>query len=111
MVQASLSGPSDVHPFAAFPADKRFDGAEAGEGVKGPAMRTPLATNLVGRKLHQPRADVVKRNRIDYRAARVALQISQVAVFLDGEATVAVRAGGDFMGYDQVAAFVLGHIG
>jgi hypothetical protein len=29
----------------------------------------------------------------------------------DDEAAVAVRASGDFIGYDKLTAFVLGHIG
>jgi hypothetical protein len=55
---------------------------------------------------------VVKRNRIDYRAARVAFEISHLATFLDDEAAVAVRGGGDFVRDDQVLGFdfVLGHI-
>src|SRR5215471_2783050 len=112
-VQASLNGRLNAHPFTAFLAVERFDGAEAGEGVQRPAMRTPLATNLVGCKLHQPRAAAVKRNSIDHRAARVAFEIGHIATFLDDEATVALRASGDFVGDDQVLAFVfvLGHLG
>ena len=40
MVQASLNGPLDVHPFAAFPTDERFDDAEAGKRVERSAMGT-----------------------------------------------------------------------
>jgi hypothetical protein len=31
MVEASVNGPLDVHPFAAFLADERFDDAKARE--------------------------------------------------------------------------------
>ncbi len=57
MVQASLNRTLDVHPFAAFLADESFDGAEAGEGVQRAPVWTPGATDLVGRKFHQPRAN------------------------------------------------------
>ena len=49
-------------------------------------------------------------NCIDYHSARIAFEISHVTTFLDDEAAIAVRAGGDFVRDDQVAAFVLGHI-
>jgi len=42
-------------------------------------------------------------------AARVALEIRHISAFLDDDATVAVRAGGDFVRDDQIAAFVLMH--
>jgi hypothetical protein len=41
---------------------------------------------------------------------RVAKEVGHIATFLDHNATVAVRASGEFMGNDQVTAFVLGHV-
>jgi len=51
------------------------------------------------------------RNRIDDRTTRVANEVGHIATFLDHEAAVAIRASGEFVRDDQVAAFVLGHIG
>jgi len=48
-------------------------------------------------------------NCIDHCAARVALDIRHISAFLDDDATVAVRAGGDFVRDDQVTPFVLMH--
>ena len=64
------------------------------------------------RQFHQPRAGLVDGNRIDYRAARVAFEIGHIATFLDDDATVAVRAGGEFVRDNQVLAlvFALGHV-
>jgi hypothetical protein len=46
MVQASLNGTLDTYPFTTFPADKRFDQAEARKGVEGTAMRALGATDF-----------------------------------------------------------------
>jgi hypothetical protein len=53
-------------------------------------------------------AGAIQRDCLDHRAARVAFQIGHLATFLDDEATVALRASGDFVRDDQIAAFVLG---
>jgi hypothetical protein len=51
----------------------------------------------------------VTRNRIDHRAARVANEVSDTHTLLDNQAAVAIRASGEFVMDDQVAALVLGH--
>ena len=56
-------------------------------------------------------AGVADGNGIDHAAARIANEIGHFATFLDHEAAVTVRASGDFMRDDQVAAFALGHVG
>ena len=109
MVQASLNRPLDIHPFAALTADERFDNGEAAKDVSRTATRTAGAAHFRRREFHQPCAREVYRNGIDYRAARVAFEIHHVATFLDEEAAVAIRASGDLMRDDQIAAFVLMH--
>jgi len=110
MVEASLNGLLDVHPFAALPAYERFDDSEAAKDVSGPAMRTAGAAHFHRRQLHQPRGGLVDGNGIDHRTTRVAKEVGHIATFPDHKATVAVRAGCNFVRDDQVAAFVLGHI-
>jgi hypothetical protein len=51
----------------------------------------------------------VEGNRIDHRTTRVANEVGHIATFLDHEAAVAVRTGGDFVRDDQVTPFVLVH--
>jgi len=72
-------------------------------------MRTPLATNLVGSEFNQSYANAVDWNRIDYSAARVALEICHIAVFHNDQTAVAIIAGSNLVRDDWVAAFVLVH--
>jgi hypothetical protein len=74
-------------------------------------MRTAGATNLVGSEFHQSYAGAVDWNRIDYSAARAALEIGDIALFHNNEAAVTICASGDFVGDDEVAAFVFVHLG
>jgi hypothetical protein len=104
-----LHRPLDINALATLLADERFDDAETGKRVEPPAMWTLGATDFRGSELPEPRAGAFDRNCIDYHSARVAFEISHVATFLDDEATVALRASGDFVRDDQVAAFVLMH--
>jgi hypothetical protein len=56
------------------------------------------ATHFHRREFHQSCTGASDGNRIDHRTTRVANEVGHVATFFDHEATVAVRAGGDFMG-------------
>jgi hypothetical protein len=75
------------------------------------ATRTQGARDFHRHEFHQPRAGVVDGNGIGHAAARVANEIGHFTTFLDHGAAVPVRASGDFMRDDQVAALVLGHAG
>src|SRR5262249_49135012 len=103
----SLHTPRDVHPFAAFLANESFDHAEAAEGVERPTMQTVGAANLRACEFHQSMAGAVDGNCIDHGAARIALDLHHIAVLHNYQATVAIRASGEFMRHDQEAAFVL----
>ena len=111
MVEASLNRPLDVHPFAAFLADERFDDAKAREGIKRAAMRTFGATDFHRREFHQPCTGAFNRNRIDHRAARVTFDLHHIATLHNYQAAVAICTSGEFVRQDEIPAFVLGHIG
>jgi hypothetical protein len=110
MVQASLNGPLDVHPFAAFLANESFDHAEAGEGVERPAMQTVGAANLRACEFHQSMASAFDGNRIDHDAARVAFDLHHIAALHNYQTAVAIHASGEFVRQDEIPAFVLRHI-
>jgi len=72
-------------------------------------MGAPSATNLAACKFHQRGTSAFDGHRIDHSVAHVTDEISQFTAFLNNEAAIAIRSGGDFVGDDHVAAFIFGH--
>jgi hypothetical protein len=105
-----VNTPLDVHPFAIFLADERFDSSEAAKHVSGPAMRTAGAARFCRREFHQSWTGAVDVNRIDHGAARVTFDLHLIAAFHNYQAAIAIRASGEFVRQDEIPTFVLGHI-
>ena len=110
MVQASLSRPFNIHPFATFLADERFDCAEAGEGVERAAVRAEVAVHFRRREFHQSCTGAVDGDSIDHDAARVTFDLHDIAALHNYQAAIAIHASGEFVRQDEISAFVLGHI-
>ena len=53
----------------------------------------------------------VDGNRIDYGSARVAFDLHHISALHNCQAAVAISASGEFVWQDEIAAFVLRHIG
>src|SRR5215471_12382990 len=105
----SLHKSIDADALAAFLADERFDHGKAREVFSAPQCGQrvlQISAPASSTDLWPARS---MGNRIYNGAARVALEIRHISAFLDDDATVAVRAGGDFVRDDQIAAFVLMH--
>jgi hypothetical protein len=68
--------------------------------------RTQSPRDFPRREFHQPHAGLVDGNRIDYRAARVALDLGHIPALHNHPESVAIW----FVRHEQIAAFVL-HIG
>ena len=110
-VRGSLHWPLYINALPTFLTDERFDDGEATKHVGRSAVRTPGATNVVGVKFNQSYASAVGGNRIGRGATTVADKIGHTTVCHNHEAAITIGPRSYFVRDDQVAAFVLVHIG